>query len=141
MTQKSLGERQGHHMRSVVQQSATVLYIGKTLRNIIDAIDCNDLSAVFQLRSTGADADESGADPALRFEDECESQICRHKIRRLVEFPTVIGKMCSSPTDPLSPWRDHQGFQPLRTTARLNLQASQPVNGRDACHNTLWPRS
>lgn len=38
-------------MRSVVQQSATVLYIGKTLRNIIDAIDSNDLSAVFQVRN------------------------------------------------------------------------------------------
>ena len=38
-------------MCSVVQQSATVLYIGKTLRNIIDAIDCNDLSAVFQVRN------------------------------------------------------------------------------------------
>jgi len=37
MTQKTLAERQGHQMRSVVQQGATVLYIGKTMRNIIDA--------------------------------------------------------------------------------------------------------
>lgn len=71
-------------MRSVVPQSANNHYIGKTLGNIIDARDCNDLSPVFQVNNAAISSvmrantpflniSPFDADPASQFEDVCES--------------------------------------------------------------------